>query len=83
MGWFRADPDAHRLDDPPREAAGLTERSLLPGTSVADIDLDVFCAYMAARGVDHDPTGGCSVEDELRHGEVLGPDVIFGHVVDL
>jgi ATP-dependent DNA helicase RecG len=52
----------------------FTEERLVPGTRAADIELDVFRAYMAARGIDLDATVGLPVEEELRRAEILGSD---------
>lgn len=53
----------------------FTEERLIPGTGAADIEFDVFRAYMAARHIDLSATVDLPVEDELLRAEILGPDV--------
>jgi predicted HTH transcriptional regulator len=53
----------------------FTEERLIPGTGVADVEVEVFRAYMAARGIDLDASTDLPIEDDLLRAEILGRNV--------
>ncbi|NOY26996.1 MAG: transcriptional regulator [Oligoflexia bacterium] len=53
----------------------LTEERIIPGTTVADIEAEVFREYMLKRGVDIAQDTGLSLETDLRNREVLDEDM--------
>lgn len=53
----------------------FTEERLVPGSTAADVEFDVFRAYMEARGIDLGATASLPVQDELLRAEILGTNV--------
>lgn len=53
----------------------LTEERIIPGTTVADIEVEVFREYMRRRGVELGGDLGITLETDLRNREVLDEDM--------